>query len=214
MDNYFQVLNDIDVSSHVEHKNGLSYISWATAWAEIKKKFPDTQYKIYENPDGWNYFTDGKTCWVKTGVIVNGLEHIEYLPIMDFKNKSIPLEQVTSYDVNKAIQRSLTKAVARHGLGLYIYDGEDLPEATVIANQKEAENLKKAIKSVVKAGTELMKSGFDKNSMLKIVAKYNEGNGNPSSITSVEACEEILKEFKSVMPAGETPAKKTTKSKE
>ena len=59
---------------------------------------------------------------------MNGIEHIEYLPIMDYKNNSIPLEKVTSTDVNKAIQRSLTKAVARHGLGLYIYAGEDLPE--------------------------------------------------------------------------------------
>ena len=59
---------------------------------------------------------------------MEGIEHIEMLPVMDFKNKSIPTEAVTSFDVNKAIQRSLTKAVARHGLGLYIYAGEDLPE--------------------------------------------------------------------------------------
>jgi hypothetical protein len=59
---------------------------------------------------------------------VNGIEHIEYLPVMDFRNASIPVEKVTSFDVNKAIQRSLTKAVARHGLGLYVYAGEDLPE--------------------------------------------------------------------------------------
>ena len=56
------------------------------------------------------------------------LEHIEYLPVMDMKNASIPLGQITSFAVNKAIQRSLTKAIARHGLGLYIYAGEDLPE--------------------------------------------------------------------------------------
>jgi hypothetical protein len=56
------------------------------------------------------------------------LEHIEYLPVMDYRNQSIPADKVTSFDVNKAIQRGLTKAVARHGLGLYIYAGEDLPE--------------------------------------------------------------------------------------
>ena len=55
------------------------------------------------------------------------LEHIEYLPVMDFRNASIPAERITSTDANKSIQRSLTKAVARHGLGLYIYAGEDLP---------------------------------------------------------------------------------------
>lgn len=128
MDNYFAELNNINVNEHVEKKNGLSYLSWAWAWGELKKRYPDATYTIYENGDGWFYHTDGRTGWVKTGVTVNGLEHIEYLPIMDYKNRSIPLEQITSFDVNKSIQRSLTKAVARHGIGLYIYAGEDLPE--------------------------------------------------------------------------------------
>jgi hypothetical protein len=128
--NYFTELNTVDCSDKIEKKNGLSYLSWAYAWGELKKRFPDAIYTVYENPDGWNYFSDGRTAWVKTGVTVNGIEHIEYLPIMDFKNKSIPLGNITSFEVNKAIQRSLTKAVARHGLGLYIYAGEDLPDET------------------------------------------------------------------------------------
>ncbi len=124
----FEKLNGINVNGHTEKKNGLTYLSWAWAWAEVKKAFPDAQYSIYENEDGWNYHTDGRTCWVKTGVTIEGLEHIEYLPVMDHRNKSISADAVTSFDVNKAIQRSLTKACARHGLGLYIYAGEDLPE--------------------------------------------------------------------------------------
>ena len=128
MDNYFVALNNINVNDKTEKKNGLTYLSWAWAWGEVKKLFPDATYTIYENGVGWNYHTDGRTCWVKTGVTVNGVEHVEYLPVMDFRNASIPAEKVTSFDVNKAIQRSLTKAVARHGLGLYIYAGEDLPE--------------------------------------------------------------------------------------
>lgn len=124
----FEVLNAINVNEHTEKKNGLTYLSWAWAWAEVKKHFPDAFYTIYENKDGLNYHTDGRTCWVKTGVTIDGLEHIEYLPVMDYKNQSIGADRVTSFDVNKAIQRSLTKAVARHGLGLYIYAGEDLPE--------------------------------------------------------------------------------------
>ena len=138
MDNYFEKLNNINVNDKTEQKNGLTYLSWAFSWGELKKMFPDSTYTVYENNEGWNYFTDGKTCWVKTGVTVNGIEHIEYLPVMDFKNKSIPADNVTSFDVNKAIQRSLTKAVARHGLGLYIYAGEDLPEEE--AKVKEEEN--------------------------------------------------------------------------
>lgn len=130
----FTILNAVDVSEHVEQKNRLTYLSWAWAWAELKKRYPNSFYTIYENASGCFYHTDGKTCWVKTGVtVVDGeysLEHIEYLPVMDFKNASIPVDKVTSFEVNKAIQRSLTKAVARHGLGLYIYAGEDLPEGS------------------------------------------------------------------------------------
>lgn len=144
--NYFEVLNNIDVGDKIEKKNGLSYLSWAWAWGEIKKRHPDAIYTIYENADGLFYHTDGKTAWVKTGVTVNGIEHIEYLPVMDYKNKSIPVDIITSTDVNKAVQRSLTKAVARHGLGLYIYAGEDLPEEKKATTDREMdENLEKKI---------------------------------------------------------------------
>ena len=143
MSSVFETLNKINVNEKVEKKNGLSYLSWAYAWGEVKKIYPDANYVIYERDTQYgpiNYFTDGMTCWVKTGVIINGLEHIEELPVMDFRNKSILLEKITSFDVNKAIQRSLTKALARHGLGLYIYAGEDLPEGAnddlVVENQK------------------------------------------------------------------------------
>lgn len=124
----FETLNSINVNEHTEKKNGLTYLSWAWAWGELLKRYPDSVYTVYENKDGWIYHTDGRTAWVKTGVTVQGKEYIEFLPVMDYKNRSIPLDNITSFDVNKAIQRSLTKAVARHGLGLYIYAGEDLPE--------------------------------------------------------------------------------------
>lgn len=150
--NYFKELYDIDVSNKKKSKNGLNYLSWAACWSEVKKKFPDATFKIYEEEikitetsEGKEvvkeihrpWFDDGNTGWVKTGVAINGIEHIEELPIMDFKNKSIAAGNITSSDANKAIQRSLTKACARHGLGLYIYEGEDLPEES-----KELEKLK------------------------------------------------------------------------
>ena len=160
MENYFTELNNINVNGHTEQKNGLTYLSWAWAWGELKKIHPDATYTIYENKDGLFYHTDGKTAWVKTGVTVDGIEHIEYLPVMDFRNKSIPVDSITSFDVNKAIQRSLTKAVARHGLGLYIYAGEDLPEepqptpaekakATREANKKAEEELKEKAEKTI-----------------------------------------------------------------
>jgi len=141
----FRSLNGINVNDHTEKKNGLTYLSWAWAWAEVKKLYPDATYTIYERDTEYgpvNYFTDGRTCWVKTGVTISGLEHIEELPVMDFKNRSIPYDAVNSMDVNKAIQRSLTKACARHGLGLYIYAGEDLPEDETVAEQSKAKQPK------------------------------------------------------------------------
>lgn len=136
----FETLNAINVNDKTEKKGNLTYLSWAWAWGEIKKAFPDATYTIYERETQYgpvNYFTDGVTCWVKTGMTINGLEHIEMLPVMDFSNRSVPLAKLTSTDVNKAIQRSLTKAAARHGLGLYIYAGEDLPEEEAIAKKQE-----------------------------------------------------------------------------
>lgn len=126
-DNYFLELSNVDVTPYIKKKSRFNYLSWAHAWAELKKRHPDATSKVYENDKGWPYFTDGRTCWVKVSVTVYFIENIELFPILDFKNKSLPLEAVTSFDVNTAIQRALTKAIARHGVGLYIYAGEDLP---------------------------------------------------------------------------------------
>ena len=149
----FETLSAINCNDHTEKKNGLTYLAWAFCWAELKKAYPDSYYTVYENEKGWNYFTDGKTAWVKTGVtVVDGdikIEHIEYLPVMDFRNKSIPVEQLTSFDVNKTIQRSLTKACARHGLGLYIYAGEDLPEEA----SEELKKLQVTVEGMIADGT-------------------------------------------------------------
>lgn len=149
----FQTLSAIDVSGKTEKKSNLTYLSWAWAWGELKKLYPDASYTIYENEIDdllihgeqafpikrtVNYFTDGRTAWVKVGVTVDGQEHIEMLPVMDNKNHSYQLNVVDSIKVNKAIQRALTKAIARHGLGLYIYAGEDLPEAVQEENAKNA----------------------------------------------------------------------------
>ena len=172
--NYFEKLNNINVNDKTEDRSGLTYLGWAWAWGEIKKQYPLSYYTIYENADGWFYHTDGKTCWVKTGVtVVDGewkLEHIEYLPVMDYRNKSIPVDNVTSFDVNKAIQRSLTKAVARHGLGLYIYAGEDLPEA----EKAEEAPVKRQIKPAVTVNRTSSETIIQRNKELKeLLSHYN-----------------------------------------
>ena len=125
----FAKLYAINVSDKIEVKNKLSYVSWANAWAMLKSEYPDAQRKVYESDHtGLNYFTDGKTAYVKVGIIVEGVEHIDYLPVMDHRNQAIPLERITAFDVNKTIQRSTAKAIAMHGLGLALWTGEDLPD--------------------------------------------------------------------------------------
>ena len=177
MENYFAELNALNVGDKIEKKNGLSYLSWAWAWGEVKKLHPDAQYRIYENADGWNYHTDGRTCWVKTGVTVEGIEHIEYLPVMDNRNKSILAECVTSFDVNKAIQRSLTKALARHGLGLYIYAGEDLPEDAQKAAKEEAKKAQETNIDEIKQASllsEIKRTGWTVEGMLEWLSSKSE----------------------------------------
>ena len=154
-DSVFGTLAAVNCNEHIEKKyNGkveLSYLSWAWAWHYIKSRYPNAYYTIYERQDGVPYWTDGRTAWVKTGVTIEGMEHIEYLPIMDYRNLSIPLEKITSMDMNKAIQRSLTKAAARHGLGLYIYAGEDIPLSEAEAKELEKEQ---AAQGTQPAGTQ------------------------------------------------------------
>ncbi len=203
MDNYFTRLNSIDVGNHIEKKNGLSYLSWAWAWGELKKNHPDATYTVYENKDGWNYHTDGRTCWVKTGVTVDGLEHIEYLPVMDYKNRSIPADQVTSFDVNKAIQRSLTKAVARHGLGLYIYAGEDLPEdAAEVKTGKPVKEQKQQPKNVPYYSDEEILAEVKRTGMEQDLRNYLDANHlhDVSELTPVQAYSlmQVMKERPSI----------------
>jgi hypothetical protein len=125
----YKKLNSISVKDKIEQKGGMDYLSWANAWNILKNEYPDAQRTIYESPHtGLNYFTDGRTGYVKVGITIAGLEHIDMLPIMDFRNNSIPVEKITSSDVNKSIQRSTAKAIAMHGLGIQLWIGEDTEE--------------------------------------------------------------------------------------
>ena len=145
----YATLSKIDVSNKTREKDKFTYLPWASAWAEIKKVYPDATYKVYPqildelgNTRFWH--DDGRTGWVEVGVTIEGLEYIEYLAIMDFRNKSIPADEITSAIANKSFKRCFVKACALHGLGLYIYEGEDLPE-----DATRAIELKDEIKGIV-----------------------------------------------------------------
>jgi len=123
----FKTLAALNVKDRVEKKGRFDYLSWAYAWAMIKDQYPDANRKVYESEHtGLNYFTDGNTGYVKVGVTINGIEHVDYLPIMNHNNQSLSIDKITSFAVNKTIQRSTVKAIAMHGLGLSLWAGEDL----------------------------------------------------------------------------------------
>ena len=149
-ENYFEDLYSLDVRDKTVQKNGLNYLKWAVAHAEAKKYDPETTYEIKREvltyaPDGTTpqktrpWFDDGKTGWVEVTVTMRGISHTEILPVLDFKNKPIPAENITSYEANKSIQRAITKAYARHGIGLYLYEGEDMPEEVKVGNKLQTE---------------------------------------------------------------------------
>lgn len=201
--NYFQELYNIDVREKTKQKNGLNYLSWAAAWAEAKKLHPDATFTIYEmvmddrgNTRPW--FDDGKTGWVKTGVTIEGVEHIEELPIMDFRNKSIAADAITSTDANKSVQRSLTKALARHGVGLYIFEGEDLPEETKkeeIKKEKEKTELEMSNNEAFNLAKE--KSKIDNDKVSAICKKYAP-SGNPKKIKTIEESKALIDELNKI----------------
>ena len=122
----------INVNDHTEKKNNLTYLSWAWAWAEALKADPQANYEVLMFPDPDHSgnmlpFQDlggSHMVWVK--VTMFGKSITQQLPILDYRNKCIP--QPSAFDVNTSIMRCLVKGVAMHGLGLYIYAGEDLPE--------------------------------------------------------------------------------------
>lgn len=128
MESVYNNLKAIDVRPKAEKKGRADYLSWAHAWDMMKSNYPQAQRIIYEQPEtGLNYFTDGRTAYVKVGIVVNDLEHIDMLCVMDHRNKSIPIDKVCSFEVNKTIQRATAKAIAMHGLGLSLWTGEDVP---------------------------------------------------------------------------------------
>ena len=210
----FQTLYDINVNDKVKQKNGLNYISWADSLAEIKKVYPDATYKVYEQiidaSDNLTkatrpWFDDGKSGWVKVSVTIDGKEAIEYYPIMDFKNKAIPAENITSTDANKAIQRGLTKAAARHGLGLYIYSGEDIPEEEKKEIKKKAEEAKTELEEWNTKCYELAKqtSKIDNSATSALCKKYVP-NGNPKRITDIESSKDLFEKLQEIINKGES----------
>ena len=200
------MLVETNVKDDIKSKNNLKYLPWAAAWKEVKKAYPDANFEIvpqrmddYGNTRFWH--DDGRTGWVEVSVIIEGISHTETLAIMDFKNKSIPADQITSVDANKSMKRCLTKACALHGLGLFIYLGEDVPEMVTRLNElydecselikkkcKISDEAKDKVASLCKEAEKKASPGFDDEFI----------TGNPKNIDDVEILEDLKRKLRAV----------------
>ena len=172
--NIFEKLSAINVNEKTEKKGNLTYLSWAWAWAEVKKIYPDATYNIRKfGEEQKPYLEDSHTGYMCfTDVTIEGLTHEMWLPVMDYKNKAIPVGQATMFDINKTIMRCLVKNLAMFGLGLYIYSGEDLPED----DKNEEANKAKEMKNLTKI---MNNTKFDPE---KLRAESLKRYGTPNSI--------------------------------
>lgn len=125
----FKELSKINVNQHIEKKNGLSYLSWAWAVDQLLQNDPAATWE-YNEPKQF-----GETLMVFCSVTAFGKTMTAQLPVMDYRNKAIPNPDAMA--VNTAMQRCLAKAIALHGIGLYIYAGEDLPEEDKVQAPKK-----------------------------------------------------------------------------
>ena len=179
----FEEVYKINVNEHTEKKNNLTYLSWAWAWAEFKKAYPDAEYEIKRFENGLPYVYDENTGYmVFTSVTAGDLTYEMWLPVMDGANKAMKkdpytymtkygektVESATMFDVNKTIMRCLVKNLAMFGLGLYIYAGEDLPENN--ENEIKAtitEVIEKSIKEKIK------KAKISNETVIEALKKFN-----------------------------------------
>ena len=123
--NYFAALSAINVSAHIEKKGGFSYLSWPFAVAQLRLADPAACWEV-RRFDGLPYLLTDTGVFVEVAVTVQGVTLSQIHPVLDSRNR--PILAPTAFDINTSIQRCLVKAIALHGLGLYIYAGEDLPQ--------------------------------------------------------------------------------------
>ncbi len=186
----FETLSAIDITEKIKKKNGMSYLPWSSAWQIVKSKFPDATYRVATNYSGGmklNYFSDGRTCWVETTVKIGDEEQTEQLPVLNNRNQSISAESLTSMDVNKAIKRCLVKNCALFGLGLSLWNGEELSD-----NAKEARDELRAInEETYKIASEKAAESADmKKKVGDLIAGYVP-NKNVKAIKNMETAKEV-----------------------
>ena len=159
----FDKLNSINVNNYTEKKGQFTYLSWAWAVRELLQVYPHATWTIHE----WGiegsrqpYMQTEAGCFVQVTVIVDGVERTQVHPVLDNRNQTI--DNPNAFQINTSIQRCLAKAIALHGLGLYIFAGEDLPQTTPLTKEQAKELLDTAGKISNDKASEVA-NGIDNN---------------------------------------------------
>ena len=137
----YEKMSKLNVNKHKKKKGQFDYLSWPLAIQELLKICPDASWQVheYQNEDGLvaPYMTTNAGCFVRVSVTCDEITRSQVHPVTDNRNQTIA--QPTAQDINTSIQRCLAKAIALHGLGLYIYAGEDLPEPDELNSEQKSE---------------------------------------------------------------------------
>ena len=131
----FMKLFKTDVSKYTEKKGKYNYLSWAYAVQELKKVCPTARWGVTKAEDGSPFFQTACGYFVEVWVEVDGISLSQIHPVLDNRNQ--PIEKPNAFQMNTSLQRALAKAIALHGLGLYIYAGVDLPEPDALTPKEE-----------------------------------------------------------------------------
>lgn len=193
----FQTLNEYDITEHLKRKDKIIYLPWSKAWMILKTFYPDSKVEVIENAgfdsdDVVRYFTDGKTAWVKVAITIKGHTETESLAVMDFRNKSIPVENITSADVEKSIKRCMVKCAALHGLGLSLWTGEELSSAAREKKEKDLDDVKQDILIIVNGKLE---AGVPKEQIYKVIESIA-GTKNPNAIKDIPTAQKVADHIK------------------
>lgn len=193
----FQTLNEYDISEHLKKKDKIIYLPWSKAWMILKTLYPDSEVEVIENAgfdsdDVVRYFTDGKTAWVKVAITIKGHTETESLAIMDFRNKSIPVANITSADVEKSIKRCMVKCAALHGLGLSLWTGEELSSAAREKKENDLDGVKQDILIIVNGKLE---AGVPKEQIYKVIESIA-GTKNPNAIKDIPTAQKVAEQIK------------------
>ena len=126
MESIFKKLYSQNVNEHVEKKGNFNFLSWPYAVVQLRLADPLATWEVKRFADDLPYQKTDLGVFVEVAVTCQGITLSQIHPVLDSKNR--PLVEPSSFDINTSIQRCLVKAIALHGLGLYVYAGEDLPQ--------------------------------------------------------------------------------------